>query len=61
MKIIAFFKSPTGNLILFLVFLGVGGLMLYPSNVRDKAQANEMTSIEKPDTVSLHASIARIG
>ena len=59
MKIIAFFKSPTGNLLLFLAFLGIGGLMLYRSNLRDKMQAKEMSRIEQPDTEIQHVSIVR--
>ena len=59
MKIVAFLKSPAGNLVLFLVFIGMGGLMLYRSRARDDAADKAMTPVEKSDAGLLHASIAR--
>ena len=59
MKLLAFFKSPAGNLVLFAAFLGVGGLMLYRGHQRDQAQAQAMTPVANPDAGVLHASIAR--
>lgn len=59
MKIIAFFKSSLGNLVLFLIFIGVGGLMFYQGNQREKAQTTGMTRVESTEGGLLHTSIVR--
>ena len=59
MKIVAFLKSPAGNIALFVVLLVGGWFFVHRINVRDEAQARELTRIEKPDTAPLHASLPR--
>jgi hypothetical protein len=60
MRAIAFLKSPMGNLALFLGFVTVGGLLLYQSNARAKAQAGQMTKVEKTEPGGSVASFTRI-
>ena len=59
MKIVAFLKSPAGNLVLFVVLLVGGWLFVRRINARDEAQARELTRIEKPDGAPLHVSLTR--
>jgi hypothetical protein len=60
MRALAFLKSPTGNLALFLGFVTVGGLLLYQSNAWAKAQAGQMTKVEAAEQGGAVASITRI-
>jgi hypothetical protein len=41
-----FLKSPTGNLVIFVGFIAIGGLMAFRSYARDKARADQMTRVE---------------
>jgi hypothetical protein len=59
MRLLAFLKSPTGNLTLFLGFVAVGGLMLYRSNAQARAQSDQMTKVEAKETAPWPASIVR--
>jgi hypothetical protein len=56
MKLMSFLKSPTGNFVIFLGFVVVGGLLIHRGNLRSKAQAEQMTKIEEraepPGTVA---------
>ena len=60
MRILAFLKSPMGNLTLFLGFVAVGGLLLYQSNARAKAKAGQMTKVETVEPGATVASIIRV-
>jgi hypothetical protein len=60
MRPAAFFKSPTGNLTLFLGFVTVGGLLLYQSNARARAQTGQMTKVEATAPSAAVASITRV-
>jgi hypothetical protein len=56
MKLMAFLKSPTGNVVIFVAFVAVGGLLIYRGNRRSKAQTEQLTKIEEkaepPGTVA---------
>lgn len=47
MRPIAFLKSPPGNLVVFLGFVTLGGLLIYRGNLRSKAQAAQMTTVSE--------------
>ena len=47
MRPMAFIKSPMGTLAVFIGFVVVGGLLIYRSNLRTKAQAAQMTKVEE--------------
>jgi hypothetical protein len=59
MRVIAFLKSPMGNLALFFGFIAVGGLLLYQSNARSRAQSAQMTKVEGGGPAMSAASIFR--
>ena len=59
MRLVKFLKSPAGNLALFLGFVAVGGLLLYRSNLRAKAQAEQMTRVTTMETGVPLASFTR--
>jgi hypothetical protein len=60
MRALAFLKSPTGNLALFLGFVTVGGVLLYQSNARAKAHVGQMTKVEAVEPGAAVTSINRI-
>ncbi|HTB79594.1 MAG TPA: TrbI/VirB10 family protein [Opitutaceae bacterium] len=60
MRILPFLKSPKGNLTLFLGFVVVGGLLLYRSNLRAKAQSDQITKIEAAEPGVPLASFNRV-
>ena len=60
MRALAFLKSPTGNLALFLGFAAVGGVLLYQSNARAKAQVGLMTKVEALEPGASVTSINRV-
>ena len=59
MKIAKFLKTPAGNVAVFFGFVAAGGLLLYRSNLRAKAQAEQMTGVETVETVTPMASFTR--
>ena len=59
MRVVAFLKSPMGNLALFFGFIAVGGLLLYQSNARSRAQSAQMTKVEGGGPAMSAASIFR--
>lgn len=61
MRLLPFFKSPRGNLVLFFGFVAVGGLLLYRSSAREKAQAAQMTKVTAMETPAAVESILRNG
>lgn len=56
-----FIKSPTGNLVVFALFAGAGGLVIYRSNVREQARAEQLTKVEGGIGRPLRESIVRGG
>lgn len=61
MKILAFFKSPAGNLVLFVVLAAVGGFMIHRSNVREKIQAAQLSRVDDTGSHPMRESILRSG
>ncbi len=61
MRPVAFLKSPLGNLVVFIGFVAVGGLLLYRSHVREKAEVAQLTKVEAPEPGPIHALMNRAG
>jgi hypothetical protein len=61
MRLLAFLKSPTGNLVLFFGFIAVGGLLVYRSNAREKAVSAQMTKVDAPNHSAARETIMRNG
>lgn len=61
MRTLAFFKTPVGNLVLFLGFIVVGGLLVYRSNARENAMTAQLTKVDAPDHSATRESITRNG
>ncbi len=61
MKLLAFIKSPVGNLVVFVCFVAAGGLLIHRSNAREQAHARQMTRVETTDSHPLRESILRVG
>jgi len=61
MRLLRFLKSPIGNLVLFFGFIAVGGLLVYRSNAREKAQSAQMTKVETPESAPQREVITRNG
>jgi len=61
MRLLPYLKSPTGNLVLFFGFIGVGGLLVFRSNAREKAQAAQMTTVAAAEPGAARESIIRNG
>jgi hypothetical protein len=59
MRLVKFFKSPMGNLAIFFGFIAVGGLMLYQSNARARAQSAQLTKVEAAEPAMPATSIIR--
>jgi hypothetical protein len=53
---IAFLKSPMGSLAAFLGFVAIGGFLIYRSNLRAKAQVDQMPAVA--ETVEPPSSVA---
>lgn len=45
-KFLAFLKSPTGNLTIFVALVAVAGASMYRGNAREKKQAAQLTRVE---------------
>jgi hypothetical protein len=61
MSPLQFFKSPAGNLTLFAVLAGAGGLAIHRSNAREQAQAAQLTKVDTKPDAPLVQSILRAG
>jgi hypothetical protein len=59
MNVMAFIKSPAGNLALFASFVVIGGLLIHRSNAREHARVAQMTKVETVDSRPLRESILR--
>lgn len=57
-----FIRSPAGNLVVFVLFAAVGGLLIARSNARERARAEQMTAVNGPtDSGPIRESILRPG
>ncbi len=54
-------KSPLGHLVLLAGFVAVGGLLVYGSRVRAKAQGAQLTKIETQEPAPIHELMTRVG
>jgi hypothetical protein len=61
MKILAFLKSPAGNMAVFVCFVAAGGVLIHRSNAREQARAAQLTKVETADGRPLRESILRAG
>lgn len=61
MKAWRFIRSPAGNLVVFVLFAAVGGLLIARSNARERARAAQMTEVASPDDAPFRESILRPG
>lgn len=59
MRILAFFKSPTGNIVLFMGFVAIAGVLVYRGNAQGETESAQMTKVEAGESVALHESITR--
>ena len=60
-KLVKFFKSPVGNLVVFVFLATVGGYMIHRSNAQEKARAAQLTKVEGNEVSQLRESIMREG
>lgn len=56
-----FLKSPTGNVTVFMVLVAVGGLMIYRGNARERARAEQMTTVAGEENPAQRHTFARDG
>ncbi len=56
-----FIKSPVGNLVVFVCFATVGGLLIHRSNARAQARATQLNKVEVAPSSQLRESIVRVG
>ncbi len=61
MKAWRFIRSPAGNLVVFVLFAAVGGLLISRSNARERARAAQMTEVTASDDAPFRESILRPG
>lgn len=59
MRALPFLRSPTGNIVLFCAFVGVGGLLVFRSNARERAHGAQMTHVESAAPAPARSSITR--
>lgn len=59
MRILPFFRSPTGNIVLFCAFVGVGGLMVFRSNAREREHGSQLTRVAPAAPASNRETISR--
>jgi hypothetical protein len=45
MRLLSFLRSPTGNVVLFVAFVGLGGLLVFRSNAREHTHGAQMTRV----------------
>ena len=59
MRILPFLRSPKGNIILFCAFVGIGGLMVFRSNARERAHEAQLTPVAASPASKGRESITR--
>ena len=58
-RILPFLRSPTGNIVVFAVFVLLGGVTMLRSNARERAQTARMTKVESTAPSTSVESITR--
>lgn len=58
-RILPFLRSPTGNIVVFCLFVVLGGVTMLRSNARERAHATQMTKVDSAPTVARVESISR--
>jgi hypothetical protein len=61
MRILRFFQSPPGHLVLLASFVAVGGLLMYGSHAREQAQVAQLTKVETEEPGPIHELMTRVG
>ena len=61
MRILRFLKSPPGHLVLLAGFVAAGGLLMYGSHAREKAQVAQLTKVETEEPAPIHELMTRVG
>ena len=61
MKLWRFIKAPSGTLVIFVLFLAIGGLLIHRGNAREQARAAQLTKVETAVGHPLRESIVRAG
>src|SRR4051812_26468574 len=60
MRILHFFRSPIGNIVLFCAFVGLGGLLVLRGNARERTQTTkQMTRVDTATPRPTRESISR--
>lgn len=59
MRILPFLRSPTGNIVLFCTFVGVGGFMVFRSNAREREHRSQLTRVAATAPTSNRETISR--
>lgn len=59
MRILPFLRSPAGNIVLFCAFVGVGGLMVFRSNAREREHGSQLTRVASAAPASNRETISR--
>src|SRR5882672_4242882 len=61
MKLLAFIKSPLGNVAILACFAAAGGVLIHRSNGREQARSAQLTRVESAEARPLRESILRVG
>src|SRR5262245_34421407 len=62
MRLVSFFRSPTGNIALFCAFVGLGGILVFRSNARERMHGTQMTRVASaPAQTAPRETITRNG
>lgn len=59
MRVLPFLRSPTGNIVLFCAFVGIGGLLVFRGNARERTHGAQMTKVEATSSAPARSSITR--
>lgn len=59
MRVVPFLRSPAGSIVVFGAFLGVGGLMMFRSNAREREQVAAMTRVQEMPVAASRESYSR--
>lgn len=52
MRVLSFFRSPRGNVVLFCTFVAVGGVLVFRSNARERTHNAQMTRVASGSTAA---------
>lgn len=59
MRLLSFFRSPTGNIVLFVAFIGLGGALVFRSNAREQTHGAQMTRVASKAPATSRETITR--